>query len=104
METLQDLILARLRMVHDGKPVIESSLICEYIDAAFPQGPATNPADPWFQARMRLWSKMVDEGLHDGVTELSFSAMFRERMKNMPPDVRERNELHHRGYGRLCAR
>jgi glutathione S-transferase len=39
---------------------------------------------------MRLWSKMVDEGLHDGVTELSFSAMFRERMKNMPPEVRER--------------
>jgi hypothetical protein len=31
---------------------------------------------------------MVDEGLHDGVTELSFSAMFRERMKNMPPEIR----------------
>jgi hypothetical protein len=35
----------------------------------------------------RLW---VDEGLHDGVTEISFSAMFRERMKNMPPEVREK--------------
>ena len=45
---------------------------------------------PWLQSRMRLWSKMVDEGLHDGVTEISFSAMFRERMKNMPPDVREK--------------
>ena len=33
---------------------------------------------------------MVDEGLHDGVTEISFSAMFRERMKNMPPEVREK--------------
>ena len=34
----------------------------------------------------RLW---VDEGLHDGVTEISFSAMFRERMKSMPPEVRD---------------
>ena len=33
---------------------------------------------------------MVDEGLRDGVTEISFSAMFRERMKNMPPEVREK--------------
>ena len=33
---------------------------------------------------------MVDEGLRDGVTEISFSAMFRERMKNMPAEVREK--------------
>jgi glutathione S-transferase len=77
-------------LVHDGKPVIESTLICEYIDETFPQQPQLMPADPWLQSRMRLWSKMVDEGLHDGVTEISFSAMFRERMKNMPPEVREK--------------
>jgi glutathione S-transferase len=77
-------------LVHDGKPVIESTLICEYIDKTFPQAPQLIPADPWLQARMRLWSKMVDEGLHDGVAELSFSAMFRERMKNMPPEIREK--------------
>jgi len=39
---------------------------------------------------MRFWSKAVDEGLHEGVTEISFSAMFRERMRVMPPDIRER--------------
>jgi glutathione S-transferase len=39
---------------------------------------------------MRLWSKMVDEGLFEGVTELSFSAMFRERMRNMPEEIREK--------------
>ena len=39
---------------------------------------------------MRLWSKFVDEGLHDGVTEFSFSAMFRERMTAMSAgDARE---------------
>jgi glutathione S-transferase len=60
-------------LVHDGKPIIESTLICEYLDDAFPE-PPLKPADPWLRARMRLWSKMVDEGLFEGVTELSFSA------------------------------
>jgi glutathione S-transferase len=76
-------------LVHDGKPVIESTLICEYLDETFPQ-PRLIPADPWLQSRMRLWSKIVDEGLHDGVTEISFSAMFRERMKTMPEELREK--------------
>ena len=77
-------------LVHDGKAVIESTLICEYIDETFPQPPKLIPADPWQQSRMRLWSKFVDEGLFDGVTELSFSAMFRERMKTMPEEIRQR--------------
>jgi glutathione S-transferase len=76
-------------LVHDGKPVIESTLICEYLDETFPDPPLM-PSDPWRRTRMRLWSKMVDEGLFDGVTELSFSAMFRERMRTMPEEIRER--------------
>ena len=76
-------------LVHDGKPVIESTLICEYLEEAFPDPPLA-PTDPWRRSRMRVWSKLVDEGLFEGVTEISFSAMFRERMKNMPEDMRER--------------
>jgi glutathione S-transferase len=76
-------------LVHDGRPVIESTLICEYLDDAFPD-PGLVPRDAHAKARMRLWSKAVDEGLHDGVTVLSFSAMFRERMRAMPAAERER--------------
>lgn len=76
-------------LVHDGKPIIESTLICEYLDDTFPEA-RLMPADPWLRTRMRLWSKMVDEGLFEGVTEISFSAMFRERMRNMPEEIRER--------------
>jgi glutathione S-transferase len=76
-------------LVHDGTPIIESTLICEYLDDTFPDPPLM-PNDPAGRARMRLWSKMVDEGLHEGVTELSFSAMFRERMKAMTPEMREK--------------
>jgi glutathione S-transferase len=76
-------------LVHDGTPVIESTLICEYLDDTFPDPPLM-PKDAAGRTRMRLWSKFVDEGLHDGVTELSFSAMFRERMKAMMPEMREK--------------
>ncbi len=75
-------------LVHDGKPVIESTLICEYIDEVFPD-PPLSPRDPWARSRMRIWSKTVDEGLFEGVAEISFSAMFRERMKNMPEEMRQ---------------
>ncbi len=75
-------------LVHDGKPVVESTLICEYIDETYPDPPLI-PKDAWGRTRMRLWSKLVDEGLHDGVTELSFSAMFRERMRNMTEEQRQ---------------
>src|SRR5271154_1307408 len=76
-------------LVHDGKAIIESTLICEYPDDAFPD-PCLLPADPWMRTRIRLWSKMVDEGLFEGITEISFSAMFRERMRNMPEEIREK--------------
>jgi glutathione S-transferase len=37
-------------LVHDGKPVIESTLICEYIDDTFLQLPQLIPTDPWQQS------------------------------------------------------
>jgi glutathione S-transferase len=39
---------------------------------------------------MRLWSKMVDEALFAATRELSFSAMFRDKLKNMTAEQRER--------------
>jgi glutathione S-transferase len=76
-------------LVHNGRAVIESTLICEYLDETFPD-PLLVPADPWLRSRMRIWSKIVDEGLFEGVTEISFSAMFRERMRNMTEDLRQK--------------
>jgi len=75
-------------IVHDGKVVIESTLICEYLDECFP-GPPLVPAEPHLKARMRLWSKAVDETLFEATREFSFSAMFRDRMKNMTEEQRQ---------------
>ena len=75
-------------MIHNGKAIIESTLICEYLDDVYPT-PLLTPKDPYLRTQMRLWSKMVDEGLHEGISEISFSAMFRERLKNSTPEERE---------------
>jgi glutathione S-transferase len=73
---------------HDGRIIIESSLICEYLDDTFPASRLI-PADPFARARMRLWSKAVDEALFEATRELSFSAMFRDRMRDMSEEQRE---------------
>ena len=76
-------------LVHDGTPVIESTLICEYLDDVFPE-PPLRPAAPAALSAMRVWAKTVDEGLHAGITAISFSAMFRERMRGMTDEQRAR--------------
>ena len=73
---------------HDGRIVIECSLICENLDDMFPDPPLV-PADAFLRTHMRLWSKAVDETLFEATRELSFSAMFRERMRNMTEEQRE---------------
>jgi glutathione S-transferase len=47
-------------LVHDGKVITESTVINEYLDEAF-EGQALRPADPYWRARMRIWTKFVDE-------------------------------------------
>ena len=73
---------------HDGKIVTESTLICEYLDEVFPT-PSLIPADPYLRTAMRQWSKRVDEHLFEATRELSFSAMFLERMRTMTEAQRE---------------
>lgn len=76
-------------LVHDGRAIPESSLICEYVDETWPEHPLV-PTDPFMKAKMRMYSKLVDETIFEATRELSFSAMFRERMKAMDPETREK--------------
>lgn len=75
-------------LLHDGNAVIESTLICEYLNDIAPEPPLA-PADPYARARMRLWSKAIDEGIFEATRELSFSAMFREKMRSMTEEQRQ---------------
>jgi glutathione S-transferase len=49
-------------LVHDGVPIVESTVINEYLDDVFPDVPL-RPADPVARARMRVWNKLADEAL-----------------------------------------
>lgn len=51
-------------LVHNGEPVIKSTLICEFLEETFPE-PRLVPTDPGLRMRMRLWTKAADEGLHE---------------------------------------
>ncbi len=64
----------------DGDTVVpESNVINEYLDERF-SDPPLKPADPFGRARMRLWTKQLDEGVHDaGISVLSFALVFRHQ-------------------------
>lgn len=46
-------------LIHDGRPVIESSVILQYLDQIHPDVPLV-PADPYEQAKMRAWLAFID--------------------------------------------
>ena len=46
-------------LIHDGKPVIESSVILQYLDQIHPETPLS-PADAYGLAQMRAWLTFVD--------------------------------------------
>lgn len=71
-------------LVHDGRPIIESSIICEYLDDCFPQPPLRSP-DPAHRAEMRLWMKHVDNKLHPACGAMQWTIVMRPAMVARPP-------------------
>jgi glutathione S-transferase len=63
-------------LIHDGRPVIESSVILYYLDEAFPQPPLM-PVDLHLRVRVRQFNKLVDEYVHNSCTILTFATAFR---------------------------
>jgi glutathione S-transferase len=63
-------------LIHDGTPIIESTVINEYLDDQFPQ-PALRPADAHACVAMRLWTKQLDEGVHAATGVVSSCIAFR---------------------------
>lgn len=76
-------------LVHDGRAIVESTLICEYLDEEFPENRLIPPA-PFLRTRMRLWSKLVDEQIFEATREISFSAHFRFKMRTMSEEQRQK--------------
>jgi glutathione S-transferase len=77
-------------LVHDGRVVIESTFIAEYVDEAF-AGPALRPADLAARAEMRHWAILPDVGLHAACGTISNAAAFRHQYLALPKAELERN-------------
>ncbi|MEE2654607.1 MAG: glutathione S-transferase family protein [Pseudomonadota bacterium] len=63
-------------IIHDGKVVYESAVIDEYLDTVFPD-PSLRPNSPYERAKMRIWVKQLDEGLHAASATISACIAFR---------------------------
>jgi len=72
-------------LVDEGRVVIESTLIIEYLDEAFPQAPLM-PAEPYRRALARLFMKRIDDYLHAATSTVTFAAAFRAHFLKLPPE------------------
>ncbi|WP_019052363.1 glutathione S-transferase family protein [Sphingobium xenophagum] len=81
---------------HDGHIITESTVICEYLEDAFPDAPRLRPVDPVGIAEMRVWTKWVDEYFCWCVSTIGWERMigpmarklsdeeFEEKLKHIP--------------------
>lgn len=67
-------------LVHDGNTIVESSVICSYLDEVFPEPPLM-PRTPVQRATMRLWCKLPDDMLHMACATVSFAISFGQQLK-----------------------
>ena len=65
-------------LVHDGRPLIQSSEIARYLDDRFPE-PALQPDSPGARAVMREWIAEEQEYLFPLIVTLSFNLMMKLR-------------------------
>jgi glutathione S-transferase len=77
-------------LIHDGKVLVESSLIIGYLDEAFPD-PPLRPADALGRYRVARWIRRVDDDLHPAAPVVTFALGPRHAILQQPADVREAN-------------
>jgi glutathione S-transferase len=69
-------------LVHDGRVIIESTVIMHYVDEAF-AGEPLMPADPLARARARMITKLMDEHIHISCMTLTFATANRAHLLRM---------------------
>jgi glutathione S-transferase len=77
-------------LVHDGRVLVESSLVNEYLDDAFPD-PPLRPRDPAARHALRLWVKRIDDEVHPSAGVLTYAIGPRQIVASQPAEIREAN-------------
>ncbi len=76
-------------LVEDGKPVIESSIIAEYLEDKYPS-PSLRPADPYAVAQMRYWMKHVDNKVHPSCGALQWPLVMADKLRRLTVEEQDR--------------
>lgn len=74
-------------LVHDGAPVIDSSVIMEYLEEVFSDGRSFVPAEPAGRARMRALIRFIDEVPTPAVRVPSYNLAFLPHFQSMSEEA-----------------
>jgi glutathione S-transferase len=72
-------------LTHGERVIIDSSVINEYLDEAFPQVPL-RPADIYQRARMRAWRQFIDEVPTPAIRVPSYNRYIRHKWQSLSQD------------------
>lgn len=61
-------------LVHQGRAIIESTVINEYLEDVYPEQPL-RPSDPYLRARMRVWTQYADTDVIKDLMVLNWNRM-----------------------------
>lgn len=67
-------------LIHDEHTIIESTIIIEYLEDAFPV-PSLMPREAFARATARRWMKKIDDYLHGDCAALTFAVAFRRMLQ-----------------------
>jgi len=73
-------------LVHDGQPIIDSSVICEYLDEVWPE-PALSPASATERAAMRAWMRFLEEVPTAAIRVPSYNRLFAKSLATLSDDA-----------------
>jgi len=78
-------------LVHDGRPVIDSSVICEYLEEIAPaEVTALMPRDAYGRAKVRAWLRYIEEVPTAAIRVPSFNGLFLKGWRQMSDTQRAR--------------
>ena len=79
-------------LLDDGAPIVESSVICEYLDEKYPENPLL-PVDIVARARTRAWMHYIEEVAVGAIRVPSFNRAFLYRFEKLDQKQFESQEI-----------
>ncbi len=71
-------------LLHNGNPVVDSSVICEYLEETFPDsGSSLMPVDLVQRAKVRTWLRYIEEVPTAAIRYSSFNQLFKPFLQSM---------------------